>query len=312
MFSFRHLLKLARRGLADMLPALRRAFNDNPNDDRLDRVYGANPRLKIVLIALIGIAVGESFARLAANFPLVEHINWPAVITGLVFAIILRRYLFRTKHARAEDFPWLAASLIPVASLLVLASFVGKIYDGDIEFLAEAPAFTRLGGILVAIVDASAVAAALTIASAALCFSRNWFLAVKDLLVQLLVFRIMMAITVLLVIEIGILGPILAAIIDSAFGIRFPEWLSDFVDQLSYVVLLGSIYTAVIGVTWIACRQSFPALLETGHADIIATVKELAKKPKKPKKPKNKKQSKKDKAAEAAADVAEAPDSAER
>ncbi|MEM7279042.1 MAG: hypothetical protein AAF385_13025 [Pseudomonadota bacterium] len=304
MYSFAHLLVLARRGFEDMLPALRRAFNDNPNDDQLNLVFGGYPRRKIVVLSVVGIVLGEFLMHGLSEPFLTEHINWSAAILGVSFAIIIRRYLFHSENAKIDDFPWLAASLIPAAVLLFLVAFVGRIVRGEIPFINDGPGIIAIGGPLQAAADAAAVIAALSIAVATLCFSRNWINALVELAVQLLVFRIMVWVTVLVFIEIGIVGKVLAGVIEGVTGFRFPEWAADFADQLSYASLMLTVYGAVVGVTWIACRQSFPVLLETGEVNVLKTIQALAKPPKKPKKEKKKKMTRKEKRAAKAKNAA--------
>jgi hypothetical protein len=120
------------------------------------------------------------------------------------------------------------------------------------------------------------VAAALAIAVAALCYSRHWKRALRDLAVRLLVFKITVFVMVLLFVEIGIVGAVLAGLIEALFGVRFLPWLGDFVDQLSYSALMTLIYLAVIGAAWTACRRQFRPLLATGESDVLPEIAGLA------------------------------------
>ncbi len=304
MYNIRRLANVARRGLADMLPAARQAFNDDPTDDRLPLVYGhrglpwpgtvvpAPPdaraglslRTRLILVALLATMLGTFFAAFASNLPGVAAVNWPAVLLGAFHALVFRRYLFSTAQARAEDYPWLAASLAPSLAVVALASFIGWLItgqhdDGAVGLFAHA---------LVSMTHALGVAAALIIAVAALCYSRDWLRAIVQLCVRLLVFRIMVWVTTLVVLEIGIVGPIVAALLRGVFGISLPPWVSDLADAISYAVIMSVIYLAVIGGTWTVCRQSFPALLDTGDVDVLAGVARLAQAPKRDKKKKGK------------------------
>jgi hypothetical protein len=280
VYNVWHLLTVARSGLDDMAPALRRAFNRDRADDRLDEVFGPRPRLAIAVLTVGGIALGQAIERLSGFWVFTDYVNASAVIIGALFALRIRGYLFGGDRAREEDFPWLAASIIPAAIALVLVAFVSRVFGGGIEFLNDAPFWTRIGGVLVAAVDSMGVAAALTIAVAALCYCRNWGKALRDLAAQLFLFKLAVFLMVLLIIEIGIVGPILAALLDAFLGIRFPAWLSEFVDQLSYAGLMFTIYFAVIGSVWMVCRRSFGQLLVTGDAEILATIKQMAESPK--------------------------------
>lgn len=132
-----------------------------------------------------------------------------------------------------------------------------------------------------ALADSLAVAAGLTIAVAALCFSENWTRALKDLAVQLLVFKILVFVMVLLIVEIGIVGPILAAILNIVLDIRVPDWVGEFADQITYAALISFIYFAVIGATWMVCRKTFAQLLKTGDAEVLDAIKAMSESPKK-------------------------------
>ncbi len=272
-----------------MLPAVRQAFNDDSTDDNLDKVFGANPRYRILGLTLLGIVAGEAVALLSLLFPAIlidnyilnEYINWSAVIIGMTFALLFRRYLFNTQYAKEGDFPWLAASLIPTAACIAVIAFARQFFDGSLDLIDGAPAWAGIGAILVALVNAVGVVAALTIAVAALCFSRDWVRAFMDLAVQLLVFKILIWVTVLVVVDIGFVGPIIAGTIENIFNINFPDWLADLVDQLTLVALLSIAYGALIGAVWTVSQQKFGELLQTGEVKILSTLKAMTKKPKK-------------------------------
>ena len=282
MYNIRHLFDIGYQGLSDLVPAVRQAFNADPTDDRLNEVYGKSPRASVIGISILAIAAGELIGRYAANLPFTEFIHWPAVVVGLVFALLLRRYLFYDGSAREgvheSDFPWLAASLVAPLGLLIIESFMSQILapradPGDAQQIF-------IGKVALFITHELGVAAAMTIAVAALCFSRDWLHALFDLAVRLLVFRVMVFVTTLVMLEIGIVGPIVGAVLRGIFGFRLPEWLPDLADQLSYAGVMIVIYLAVIGATWTVCRQSFDELLHTGHVDILKTIEELADDPK--------------------------------
>lgn len=291
MYNLKHLFSVAKSGLSDMLPAVRTAFNDDRTDDNLDKVFGANPRYRILGITLAGLLGGEIVAALLPvllvdNYILNEYVNWSAVVIGMVFALLFRRYLFESGHAGEDDFPWLAASLVPAAAALALIAFVKQLFGGSLDFIEGAPAWTGFGAVLVGAVNAMGVVAALSIAVAALCFSRHWIRALMDLAVQLFVFKIMVWITVLIIVEIGIVGPILASIIERVFNIRFAPWLADLADQITLAGLLSIAYGAIIGAVWTVCQQNFGTLLKEGDVRIITALKQISKRPKKPKNPK--------------------------
>ncbi|MEO1573345.1 MAG: hypothetical protein AAFU65_00110, partial [Pseudomonadota bacterium] len=177
-----------------MLPAARQAFNDDPTDDRLPLVYGrrglpwaaadntqthsapeATPtghhgrsmRTRLILIAIAGVVIGSLLAPFSPEFLFFNNINWPAVILGGLHALLFRRYLFNTDHARDGDFPWLAASLAPSLGVLMIASLFGWLVTvtpedgGIVGWIAHA---------LVSVTHALGVAASLIIAVAALCY----------------------------------------------------------------------------------------------------------------------------------------------
>lgn len=280
MYSPRHLFRVARRGLADMLPALQQAFNDRDDDDRLDRVFGARPRATIIAVTLIGTILGHSLQSALGNFFIFQFINISAVLFGAGYALVYRHYLFHDPATTHDDFPWLAAALIPPALTLVVVSFTGRWIEG-FETLAGAPAWTAVGGLLDALADSLAVAAGLTIAVAALCYSQAWSEALKALVQRLIVFKIMVWMMVLIFVDIGIVGPIIGAVVESLLGIDLPAWLGDFADQLTYAALMTTIYLAIIGGTWTACRRSFGRLLRDGEVDVLETLRTMADSPEK-------------------------------
>lgn len=258
-----------------MAPALRRAFNKSRNDDRLDLVFGPRPRAAIAAIIIAGIALGRGLERAIGPGLVTENLDLSAVLVGATYALLIRRYLFSSGQARRADFPWLAASLIPAAAALVLVVFFENTTSGNLETIPSAPLWTDFGAVADALADSLAVAAGLTIAVAALCFSENWTRALKDLAVQLIVFKTLVFVMVLIIVEIGIVGPLLAALLNALLGIRVPAWVGEFADQLTYAALMTVIYLAVVGATWMVCRRTFPQLLETGDAEILAAIKAM-------------------------------------
>ena len=280
MYNLKRLGSIAQEGLADLLPAMRQAFNADPTDDRLDLVYGRRPFAKILMLSVAGIVGGWILEGILSDFVISEHVNWSAVVVGLLFAGVLRRYLFRTEHARADDFPWLAASLMPAIGLLMVVAAVSEIFLAGSRPGEPGPAGIVLGTVLVIFTDALGVAAAVTIAVAALCFRRDWPRALWDLAMRLLVFKVMVFITAIILLEVGVFGAIFAVLLEVLFGISIPAWLSELADQLSYAGLLSIAYLAIIGATWTVCRESFGELLETGQVNVLETIAELAKDPK--------------------------------
>ncbi len=280
MYRPLHLFRVARRGLADMLPALRHAFNDRRDDDRLDRVFGPRPRAAIAVGTLVGLLVGNALQSAFSDYPLFEFIHVTAVLFGVAYALLYRRYLFADPVADEHDFPWLAAALIPPAAAMVLLEFVRRTLGG-VEAVAGGPLWTSIGPLLHAVADSLAVAAGLTIAVAALCYSRAWGEAIRTLIRRLIVFKIVVWVMVLLFVEIGFIGPILERLIEGLLRIDVPDWLGDFVDELTYAALMSTIYLAIIGGTWTAARRSFGALLRDGEVDIVGTLAAMAEHPEK-------------------------------
>ena len=281
MYNLSKLLRVASTGLKDMGPALRAAFTDQATGDRLALVYGPNPRTTLIALAAIAAVLGEWFARAGPELPFRQYLDWPAVFVALPFAILLRRYLFQRKPT-ADDYPWLAASLIPPVVICLAISPLATLLFGaapdsglDAEYRR-----TALGEALMWITGEIGIAAAFTIALAALCYSRDWLRALMDLAVRLLVFRIMIWVTALVLIEIGIVGRLIGGVLNALFGWSLPEWAKVLADQVSYASLLTLAYLAIIGGTWTVCRRSFAELLSSGHVDVIAALEAEAQPPK--------------------------------
>ncbi|MCJ7556238.1 MAG: hypothetical protein MUP90_04900 [Gammaproteobacteria bacterium] len=285
MYNIKHLFGIARAGLTDMGPAVRQAFNADPDDDHLDQVYGASPRAGIIGLSVLGILVGELLTRFGPDLPVNPYIHWPAVLLGLVFALVIRRYLFAGERARdgvqEQDFPWLAASLAAPLALLMLEFLVSQIVGETSAIPGDTPSHGLFfGEILVMFTHTLGVAAAMTIAVAALCFSKNWGRGLLDLAKRLIVFRVMVYVTTLILLKIGIVGPVISGILHKLFNFSIPQWISEFADQVSYAGVMSVIYLAVIGATWTVCRRSFGELLASGEVDILKTIEELAEDPK--------------------------------
>jgi len=276
VYSLRQLFRITSDGFDDMAPALKRAFNGDRADDRLDLVFGRAPRTALAAVIAGGLLAGLLLETAPLASILAEYISLPAVVIGAAYALLFRRYLFAGNRPADDDFHWLAASLIPAAATLVLVAFTGRIFGDGIEIIGGAPAWTQFGGLARAAADSLSVAAGVTVAVAALCFSRDWRRALSDLAARLFVFKITVFVMVLLLVEIGIVGAIVAMFVESVFGIRFPPWLGDFVDQLTYAALMSLIYLALIGATWTVCRRQFSQLLATGESDVLAEIAGLA------------------------------------
>lgn len=275
MYSIRHLIALSTESFSDMLPALEQAFNRNRDDDRLEEVFGPRPKLTIAAIIAACLVGGRIVEWWTADLAFWRVLDASALLMAAAFALAFRRYLFGPRQPGPEDFPWLAATLIPAAALMTLTALVGKMADGQVSVLPGAPSWTLVGSFLVVVADSLALAAGLTIAVAALCYSKRWPKALKQLLKQFITFKVIVFIMVILFVEIGIVGPILGFLF-GLVGIHFPRWVGESVDQFSYAVLMGAVYCAVIGATWTACRQRFPELIRTGEADVLSAVKTLA------------------------------------
>ncbi|MDJ0655732.1 MAG: hypothetical protein QNJ40_16325 [Xanthomonadales bacterium] len=297
MYNLKRLAGVAYQGLADLWPSIRQAYNADPDDDSMDRVYGPNPRITVPLIGVGCVVVGEWFARWGPGLPFKEFVNWSAVLTGVMFALLIRRYLFAGQKARPDDFGWLAASVAPALALVILVAPLANIFFGSIQPRPMIEPGVQLGTVLVMLTDALGLAAAMVISLATLCFSRNWPSALIDLAVRLFVFKLMVWITALVLLEIDIVSTLAGAIVESITGWRVPEWLSELADQLSYAAILATAYLAVIGGTWMVCKQSFAELLAKGEVDILKALERLVEDPKKRKKKEKKKKGKTEPAA---------------
>ncbi len=279
MYSLGHLLHLIAKATGDMLPALEQAFNQRHDDDRLNEVFGSRPLWSLAGIIGASLLAGSIIESLSRDWFVWQFLNPSALILATVYALLFRRYLFGQRQPGAEDFSWLAATLIPAVVILVVTSLVSSMADGAVSVLPGAPSWTLLASFLVALADALAMAAGLTIAVAALCYARRWQHALNDLLRQFITFKVIVFVMVLLMVEIGVVGTVLSVLFYNLFGIRFPSWLGEVVDQFSYAVLMGTIYCAVIAAVWMACKARFAELIETGEADVLAAVRELARPP---------------------------------
>ncbi len=276
MYKLRHLARIAIQGFDDMVPAVRRAFNASRDDDRLDRVFGPYPRLTILGLLAEALLLGDLLGRTDALRTLAEYVHLPAFLLAVAYALLFRRYLFQSGEARTDDFPWLIASLLPPVLVLVLLDFLQRCLHGGADPLPNAPFWTTLVTTLDSLASSLSVAAAVAIAVAALCYSRNWGRALASLTRRLILFKVTVFVMVLLLIEIGIVGPIVAALLNGVFGIRVPDWLGESIDHLSHAVLMTTLYLFIIGASWTAARQSFGTLLSQGHANILASVVQLA------------------------------------
>jgi len=275
MYSIRHLIQLSTHSFSDMVPALEQAFNASRDDDRLEEVFGPKPRWVILGLTVACLFGGQLIEGLTSDLAIWRVLDASALLMAAIFALLFRRYLFGARQPGPEDFPWLAATLIPGAVLMTLSALVSKMAHGDVSVMANAPTWTLFGSFLVAVADSLALTAGLTIAVAALCYSKRWSKALKHLLAQFITFKVIVFIMVLLIVEIGIVGAILSFLF-GLVGIRFPHWLSESVDQYTYALLMGTVYCAVIGATWTACRQRFPELIRAGEADVLSAVKAMA------------------------------------
>jgi len=275
MYSIRHLIALSTESFSDMVPALEQAFNRSRLDDRLVEVFGPRPRWMIAGLTAICLIGGQIVEWFTADLAVWRVLDASALLMAAVFALAFRRYLFGPREPGPEDFPWLAATLIPGAALMLLIALIGKMARGEVSVMAGAPSWTLVGSFLVVVADSLALVAGLSIAVAALCYSKRWSKALKHLLAQFITFKVIVFIMVILFVEIGIVGAILSFLF-GLVGIHFPFWIGETVDQFSYALLMGAVYCAVIGATWMACRQRFPELIETGEADVISAVKAMA------------------------------------
>ena len=67
----------------------------------------------MLAVTLVGILPGLRLEAALDRFAIFEFINIAAVLFGAGYALAYRRYLFHDPAACEDDFPWLAAALIP-------------------------------------------------------------------------------------------------------------------------------------------------------------------------------------------------------
>ncbi|MEO1581445.1 MAG: hypothetical protein AAFR91_06320 [Pseudomonadota bacterium] len=271
-----HLYRTARDGFADMGPALNVAFNQSRDDDNLPAMLGARPFTTLAGLTAAGLALGVAgnlyFAE--SDNGLLSAISWPVVLIAVFLALPIRRYLFRTELAGPDDFPWIAATLIPAVILLSMIAFVTGVIDGEVAIIEDGPWWSATASLLLLIAHATSQAAVVTLAAAALCYSKNWFQALTELAILVFLLKITMWFFENVLLEIEIVQKILGALLDAIFGIRLPDWLGEFSDTISVSALMLGINLAVIGATWSICRSRFDELLATGEVNVIKAVRE--------------------------------------
>ncbi|MEO0421213.1 MAG: hypothetical protein AAF184_02685 [Pseudomonadota bacterium] len=280
MYDLKWLRSVARDGLGDMVPTVRELVSgEQRTQGRLQLVFGSAPRRNLLALAVFGVLAGELLALLMPSIDLDGVVNPAAALLGAAQAALIRRYLFRSDQADSGDFPWLAASIGPAILVLVLAQAwrgavsLPGLLGASPEPLEVADAVVRL------LADMLAVAAAYAVAMATLCYRRKWLRALWDLAVRLFVFQVTMWVMVLLFVEIGIVGPIASALIGAVTGWYPPDWLGDLADVLTYALLMGVVLLAVIGATWIVCRDNFDTLLAEGEVDVLESLNAIAQSP---------------------------------
>ncbi|MEO0363973.1 MAG: hypothetical protein AAF265_00635 [Pseudomonadota bacterium] len=271
-----HLYRTARDGFTDMGPALRTAFNQRTDDDNLPGVFGPRPALTLAALTVLAIGLGYGLAALieASDARVLVPVHWPVVLVAVFLALPIRRYLFQTGNTAEADFPWLAASMIPAVALLTLIGLLTGLASGELQPIEDGPGWTVIGSVLIMIAEATSHAAAVTLAAAALCFSRKWFNALMELAVLVFLLRLVLWVFEYILLEIEIVQRILAALLDALLGIRLPSWLGDLSDEFSLAVLMLAINLAVIGATWTVCRDRFGELLATGDVNIVKAVRD--------------------------------------
>ena len=270
-----HLIRIAGEGFADMLPALRQAFNASDDDDNLDSVFGANPRGAIAGLTIAAIAIGYLLDQFVTGYALEDYVHWPVLLVSVGFAIPIRRYLFRSGQASPEDFPWLAAAVIPAIAIVAALALLNQLFAGESLALPEAPFWTGIGALLIHVANAVAEAAAVTLAVAALCFSRDPVRAFWDLVVLLFILKLIIWVFVTILLEIGIMEKIVGRLVEQVFNVDIPDWVGELSDQASYGMLLLAIGLGTIGATWTVCRHSLSELLADGDVNIAANVRTM-------------------------------------
>ncbi|MEM9304631.1 MAG: hypothetical protein AAGE01_21145 [Pseudomonadota bacterium] len=279
MLNVRHLARIGLEGLRDLIPAGLAFFEDPEERALLDRVFGTASLLRLVALGAAASLLGQLFARFGPGFPLKQEIDWGTAVLAILLGLLIRRHLYLQGHPN-HDVPFraLALSLVPALAAMLLTTMIVELSFGhpfglyDDYFQGSV-----LGDVLLWSTHLLGLAAAAVIAVAALCYSERWMEAATDLAVRLLVFKILVWVTALVLIEIGILGPILAAIIETLTGIQIPEWVGNLVDQLSYALLLMIAYGFIIGGTWLVCRRTYDELMTNRSVNLTRALEELAK-----------------------------------
>lgn len=271
-----HLFRIARDGFDDMGPALRQVLNDDRDDDDLSSVFGSAPLLRLAALTVLGAGAGLALNAYFEDSPnqLLLMVHWPVFFLAVLLALPIRRYLFRSGKATESDFPWLAATIIPAVALLALITLVSELIAGGVHPIEDGPLWSAIGNLLVVVGDATGHAAAITLAAAALCYTRNWVKALVDLAVLVFLLRMVLWFFEYVLLEIEIVQTILAELLDALLGIRLPSWLGDLSDRISFGLLLLGINFAVIGATWTTCRESFDTLLADGEVNVVKAVRE--------------------------------------
>ena len=273
MLSPLRLCAVAFHGLGDLRSAA--TESGEARNSVLRTAFGPRPYLAIVGIALLAGLLGALVDRVffggpSINVPSVTGltIQWTVLFGAVTFAILLRRVVFQKPPPANRDFDFLFSSLWIACAVIVTVAGV----TGQIRVPLDAAHDVDPLLLVVEILEAAAI---FTVAVAALCYRKQWFGAAFDVVVRLIVFKFMIWLAVLLMVEIGIVGKIVGGIAHAVTGWRMPADIKEIIDRLSYAGLVSAAYLAIIGGTWTVCKQTFGDLVKTGDVDILAALQEL-------------------------------------
>ncbi|MFT7678321.1 MAG: hypothetical protein ACI8QC_002307 [Planctomycetota bacterium] len=256
-------------------------YGSNPLAGALRRLtWGPLPGLAVLMVGVACASAGAFIEqRYGSKIMIVDNISWAVLLFAAIAAWRIRSVLTRTREMLGENepdaaFEALALPLFPAAALLVLMAPVARLTLG---LPASEPSALDTNW-AVALVSASAdilrsalgLSATLAVVSATLCYRRDWGSALFDLGMRCFIFGIMLKITLMLL---GVMTPLLVmffgAIFKAIFSDVLPEWFGPLIEGITRDGALVIIHLSLIAGAWLAAREGFESLLESGDVDLM-------------------------------------------
>lgn len=245
------------------------------------RTWGPWPLLVITAIAAVAGFGGQYLEHTISGHMFSRSIYWPVMLFSIAYALRVRHLIFRSP---TDDefvigdaqivFRALALPLLPGIALLIYFDALMRLILDPLAFPPVQDVAHAIQLLMAGLETFTGLAAATAVIVGSMCYSKNWGGVLLDLFVRYIVFKILIAVA-MMVIGLLSLGRIISWVAMAITSVALSPTLIARLDAMGEHGLMALAYTALIGGIWLVAESAFDDLRLEGDVDVLDALEKI-------------------------------------